>query len=67
MVCFLDITEKEPKNNSRYKLSDTFQSLGSDSNTSRLGADVLVFNVKIGFALSEASGKGNEYQNPCLA
>jgi len=52
VVCFLDITEKEPKNNSRYKLSDTFQSLGSDLNASRLGTDGLVFNVKIGFALS---------------
>lgn len=50
-MCFLGITEKEPKNNSRYKLSATFQSLGSDSSASRAGADVLVFNVKTGFVL----------------
>lgn len=50
-MCFLGRTEKEPKNNSRYKLSATFQSLGSDSSASRAGADVLVFNVKIGFFL----------------
>lgn len=50
-MCFRGITEKEPKNNSRYKLSATFQSLGSDSSASRAGADVLVFNVKIGFVL----------------
>lgn len=50
-MCFLGITEKEPKNNSRYKLSATFLSLGSDSSTSHAGADVLVFNVKIGFVI----------------
>lgn len=50
-MCFLGITEKEPKNNSRYKLSATFQSPGSDSSALRAGADVLVFNVKIGFVL----------------
>lgn len=56
-MCFRGITEKEPKNNSRYKLSATFQSLGSDSSASRAGADVLVFNVKIGFVLRERDTK----------
>lgn len=56
-MCFVGITEKEPKNNSRYKLSATFQSLGSDSSASRAGADVLVFNVKIGFVLRRRDTK----------